>query len=177
MLAATLSANYGIYGPAFDLSENAPREPGSEEYRDSEKYQIRRWDLNRKDSLREFIGLVNRIRREHAALQYDWNLRFFDTDNDMMMCYGKVDPDGASAVIVVVSLDAHHPQSGWIDIPIGELGVQSNRAYQMHDLLTGARYLWSGPRNFVRLDPHGAPAHIFRLRRRIRSERDFDYFL
>ena len=84
---------------------------------------------------------------------------------------------GLGAVIVVVSLDAHHPQSGWIDIPVGELGVESDRAYQMHDLLTGARYLWSGPRNFVRLDPHGAPAHIFRLRRRIRSERDFDYFL
>jgi starch synthase (maltosyl-transferring) len=177
VLAATLSANYGIYGPAFELAENQPREAGSEEYLDSEKYQIRRWDLNRKDSLREFIARVNQIRRSHVALQHDWNLRFYGTDNDMMMCYGKVDPDGASAVVIVVSLDAHHPQSGWVSIPIEELGVEPDRPYQMHDLLTGARYLWNGRRNFVRLDPHGAPAHVFRLRRRVRREQDFDYFL
>jgi starch synthase (maltosyl-transferring) len=74
-------------------------------------------------------------------------------------------------------LDAHHPQSGWVTIPLHEFNIEADRSYQMHDLLTGARYLWNGPRNFVRLDPHGAPAHIFRLRRRVRSERDFDYFL
>ena len=177
VLAATLSASYGIYGPAFELSERAPREPGSEEYLDSEKYQIRNWDLKREDSLREFITRVNRIRRDNVALQYDWNLRFFSTDNDAIICYGKVSPDKANVMIVAVNVDPHNPQSGWVDIPVEELGVEQGRAYQMHDLLTGARYLWSGPHNFVRLDPQGAPAHIFRLRRHVRSEQDFDYFL
>ncbi len=177
VLAATLSASYGIYGPAFELCENTPREPGSEEYLDSEKYQIRKWDLKRSDSLREFIARVNKVRRENVALQYDWNLQFFSTDNDTIMCYGKASPDNTSVVIVVVNLDPHNPQSGWVGIPVDELGVEQGRPYQMHDLLTGARYLWNGSRNFVRLDPQSAPAHIFRLRRRVRTEHDFDYFL
>ncbi len=177
VLAATLSASYGIYGPAFELCDNAPREPGAEEYLDSEKYQIRDWDVERADSLREFIARVNKVRRDNVALQHDWNLRFFKTDNDMILCFGKVSPDRSNVVIVVVNVDPHNPQSGWVDIPIEALGGDRERPYQMHDLLTGARYLWSGEHNFVRLDPQSAPAHIFRLRRRVRTERDFDYFL
>ncbi|HSW52531.1 MAG TPA: alpha-1,4-glucan--maltose-1-phosphate maltosyltransferase [Sulfuricaulis sp.] len=177
VLAATLAANYGIYGPAYELAENQPREPGSEEYRDSEKYQLRRWDLDRADSLRDFITRVNRIRRENPALQYDWNLEFHDVDNDKLICYSKSSEDRNDVVLVVVNLDPHHRQSGWIQLPSEALGIHGDQPYQMHDLLTGARFLWNGPRNYVELDPQAAPAHVFRLRRRVRTEQDFDYYM
>jgi len=98
VLAATLSSNYGIYGPAFELQEHVPREPGSEEYRDSEKYEIRSWDLERPDSLRPLIEKVNAIRREHPALHGNRSLRFHGVSNDAMLCYSKRTPDGSDAV-------------------------------------------------------------------------------
>lgn len=177
ILAATLGANYGIYGPAFELHENRAREPGSEEYLDSEKYQIRVWDVARPDSLRELIARVNRIRREHAALHADRRLRFHYTDNDMILCYSKSTADLRDVVLIVVNLDPHHVQAGWVELPLHEFGLDPHRPYQAHDLLSGARYLWSGTRNYVQLNPHGLPAHIFKLRRHLRSEHDFDYYL
>ena len=177
VLAATMSANYGIYGPAFELLERTPREPGTEEYLDSEKYELRQWDLARPDSLADFIGRVNAARRDNPALQHDGGLAFFPIDNDEMICYGKVDPAGENAVLVVVNLDPHHTQVGWVTLDPIVLGLETERAFQVHDLLTGARFLWSGARNFVQLDPARTPAHLFRLRRRVRTERDFDYFL
>ncbi len=176
-LAATLAASYGIYGPAYELMEAAPREPGSEEYLDSEKYQLRHWDLERPGSLRAFAALLNRIRRENPALQADWSLRFFTTDNDSLVCYGKSTPDRANVIVAVVNLDPHNAHAGWIELDLRALGVEEQAQYQMHDLLSGARFLWQGARNFVRLDPARAPAHVFRLRRRVRREQDFDYFL
>jgi starch synthase (maltosyl-transferring) len=178
VLAATLSASYGIYGPAFELMESDPREPGSEEYLDSEKYQIRQWDLDQPGSLRHFVARLNRIRRENAALQSDWTLAFHSTDNDSLLCYSKSGGAGDdSLMLMVANLDPHHVQSGWVDLPLGALGLDAGQAFQAHDLLSGARFLWRGARNYVSLDPQTAPAHIFRLRRRVRSERDFDYFL
>ena len=176
VLAATLSANYGIYGPAFELLENTPREPGAEEYLHSEKYELRQWQLDRPESLAPFIARVNAARRDNHALQRDAGLTFFATDNDELMAYAKIADDG-DAVLVVVNLDPHHVQSGWITLDLALLAIDQDRPYQMHDLLTGARFLWSGSRNFVQLDPARAPAHLFRLRRRVRTERDFDYFL
>ncbi len=176
-LAATLGASYGIYGPAFELLEHTPREPGSEEYLNSEKYEIRHWDLGRPDNLRHFISRVNRIRRENRALQNDWGLRFYPVDNDEIICYSKEHGEGAELILAVVNLDPYHTQSGWVELPLEELGVDPDHPYQLHDLLTDARYLWHGRRNYVELDPQAVPAHIFRLRRCIRSERDFDYFM
>jgi starch synthase (maltosyl-transferring) len=176
VLAATLGANYGIYGPAFELLEHEPREPGSEEYLDSEKYQLRQWDLQRRDSLRDLIGRINRIRRANPALQSDWSLQFHPIDNDQLIAYSKQAPDGESAVLVVVNLDPHHRQQGWVELPLERFGMHPQQPYQMHDLLGGARYLWSGPRNYVELDPQVVSAHIFRLRRRLRTEHDFDYY-
>lgn len=177
VLAATLGANYGIYGPAFELCESRPREPGSEEYLDSEKYEIRHWDINRPDSLKAFIARVNRIRRENPALQSDWNLRFFPITNDQLICYAKCSEDLANTILVVVNLNPHHTQGGWLELPLSELGLDPNQPYQVHDLLGDARFLWHGPRNYVELDPKVAPAHIFRVRRRVRTERDFDYYM
>jgi starch synthase (maltosyl-transferring) len=177
VLAATLGANYGVYGPAFELLESRPREPGSEEYLDSEKYRVRRWDLARPESLGGFLARLNRIRRENPALQQDWNLRFFPVDNDNLLCYAKYTEDLGNLVLAVVNLDPHHAQGGWLELPVQELGIPAQGAYQMHDLLSGARFLWHGGRNYVELDAARAPAHLFLLRRRVRNERDFDYFL
>ena len=177
VLAATLGASYGIYGPAFELCESRPREAGSEEYLNSEKFELKHWDIQRPDSLKDFIARVNRIRRENAALQCDWNLDFYPIDNEQLICYAKFSEDGANIILMVVNLDPHHTQGGWLELPLGELGLDPGQPYQVHDLLGEARFLWHGPRNYVELDPKVAPAYIFRLRRRVRTERDFDYYL
>ncbi|HSU60712.1 MAG TPA: alpha-1,4-glucan--maltose-1-phosphate maltosyltransferase [Bryobacteraceae bacterium] len=177
LLAATLGANYGIYGPAFELMEGRPVRPGSEEYLDSEKYQIRYWDLERPDSLRDFIGLVNRIRNENAALQSDWSLEFHPVDNDQLICYSKRSEDPANLIVVVINLDPHHTQSGFVELPLDRWQIEEDRPYQANDLLTGSHYVWNGRRNWVQLNPESVPGHIFRIRRRLRVETDFEYFL
>ena len=176
-LAATLSSSYGIYGPAFELMESRAVREGSEEYLGSEKYEFRHWDVKRKDSLKDFITRVNRIRRENPALQSNDRLEFHPIDNEQLLAYSKRSPDRTNLVLVVVSLDPHYTQSGWLELPLESLGVEGDRPFQMHDLLTGARFLWHGARNFVQIDPHHVPVHILRLRHRLRTERDFDYFL
>lgn len=177
VLAATLGANYGIYGPAFELWEHQPREPGSEEYLNSEKYEIRRWDLDRPDSLKDIIARVNRARRENPALQHDRNLRFYPVDNEQILCYSKTTDDLSNIILVVVNLDPHHTQSGWVELPLQDFGLDDHQPYQVHDLVADARYIWNGPRNYVQLNPQVIPAHIFRLRRRVQTEHDFDYYM
>jgi starch synthase (maltosyl-transferring) len=176
VLAATMTANYGIYGPAFELCENRPREFRSEEYLDSEKYEIKRWDIDRSDSLRHLIARVNHIRRAHACLQTNHNLRFHQIGNDQLIAYSKSSADKAETILVVVNLDPHHTQSGWLTLPLEELQIDPHAPFQVHDLLSDARYLWNGPRNYVEINPHILPAHVFRIRRRMRSEKDFDYY-
>ena len=176
VLAATLAANYGIYGPAYELLEHRPRSPGSEEYLHSEKYQLRTWDLDHPDSLRDFIARVNGIRRENRALQADWSLTFFPTDNEQLIAYAKRTDDGDNVILVVVNLDPIHVQSGWLQLDAAVLGIDEEREYEVHDLLSDQRFLWHGTRNFVMLDPHRVPAHVFRLRQRLRREQDFDYY-
>jgi starch synthase (maltosyl-transferring) len=174
-LAATLAATWGIYGPAFELLEHEPAKPGAEEYLDSEKYQLRRWDLERADSLAEFVGRLNAIRREAPALQQDRTLAFHETSDEHLLAYSKVACD--DAVLVIVNLDPRHAHGGWITLPLERFGLDADRAYQVQDLLGGGRYLWSGPRNFVQLSPDGLPAHVLRVRRHVKREQDFDYFL
>jgi starch synthase (maltosyl-transferring) len=177
ILAATLGASYGIYGPAFELMENRAREQGSEEYLDSEKYQLRAWDRDRADSLRELVTIINRIRRENPALQADRGLRFHPTENDQLLAYTKSTPDNANVVLTVVNVDPHHVQRGMVTLPLDELGIERDRPYQAHEQISGARYLWNGPRNFVEVNPSSIPGQVFRFRRRVRSEHDFEYFL
>jgi starch synthase (maltosyl-transferring) len=177
VLAATLGASYGIYGPAFELMESQPRESGSEEYLDSEKYQVREWNRSNPASLKEFIARVNRIRRENTPLQSDLGLTFHRTDNDSLIAYSKSNSLGTESVLVVANVDPHYVQAGWVTIDLRSLGLPAETTFQMDDLLSGARFLWRGSRNFVSLDPQHSPAHIFRVRRRVRTERDFDYFL
>ncbi|HEY1421405.1 MAG TPA: alpha-1,4-glucan--maltose-1-phosphate maltosyltransferase [Candidatus Dormibacteraeota bacterium] len=177
VLAATLGASYGVYGPAFELVEDRAREQGSEEYLDSEKYQLRAWNLDSPDSLRELMTLVNEIRVENPALQTDRGLRFHPTENDQLLAYSKSSPDRADVLLMVVNVDPHHTQRGMVTLPLGELGIAEEGLYQAHELLSGARYLWNGPRNYVEINPFAMPAQIFRFRRRVRREHDFEYFL
>jgi starch synthase (maltosyl-transferring) len=175
-LAATLSATYGIYGPPFELCVGAAV-AGTEEYLDSEKYQIRHWNLDDPDSLRDFLARLNEIRRQNPALGAHGVLRFLEIDNEQLLAYARSTPDLSETVIVVVNLSPHHVQSGWLELPLEELGIDSDLPFQADDLLGGARYLWHGARNYVELDPAVVPAHVFRLRRKLKTERDFDYFL
>ncbi len=162
LLAATLAANYGIYGPAFELGENQPRDPGtSEEYLDSEKYEVKHWDLGRAESLAPFIAKVNAIRNAHPALQSDWSLAFHATDNEQLLCYSK--RQGGDRILVAVNLDPLRVQSGWVDLDLEALGMEGDAAFTVHDELSGERYPWRGRRNFVMLDPARAPAHVFSI--------------
>ncbi len=176
ILAATLAANFGLYGPTYELMESAAREPGSEEYLDSEKYQLRHWSLEHTDSLKSLITRMNRIRRENSALQSNDTLRFCNIDNEQLIAYLKIDASCGNVILTVVNLDPHAAQSGWVDLDIGALNFAADQPYQVHDLLSEQRYVWRGRRNYVLLDPLRAPAHVFRLRRRVRSEQDFDYY-
>jgi starch synthase (maltosyl-transferring) len=177
ILAATLGANYGIYGPAFELCENTPIQPGSEEYLNSEKYELRHWDLHAPNSLSEFIARVNRIRKQNPALQSNSSLRFHATDNPSLLCYSKTTADLSDVIVVVVNLDCFHTQAGWVNLDLGAIGVDADHAFQVHDLLGEGQYMWHGSRNYVELTPESLPAHILRVRRWVRTERDFDYYL
>lgn len=177
VLAATLGASYGIYGPPFLACENQPREPGSEEYRNSEKFEVRHWDLAAPGNLAELVTRVNQVRRENPALHSNEWLRFHPVDNESLIAYSKTTEDQDDIVLVVVNLDPHHTQRGWVTLPLESWGLRPHDAYQVHDLLTDARFLWNGARNYVELDPKFVPAHLLRLRRYVRTEHDFDYFM
>ncbi len=176
ILAATLSSNYGIYGPAFELCVSEAL-PGRGEYLNAEKYEVKQWDWDQPGNLRDLIARVNRIRKENPALQTTWNLKFYEVDNDYLLFYGKATEDLSNIILVVVNLDPFHTQSGWVRVPISELGIDPNQPYLAHDLLSDDKYIWQGERNYVELNPQILPAHIFRVRKRLRRETDFDYFM
>ncbi|HXM14595.1 MAG TPA: alpha-1,4-glucan--maltose-1-phosphate maltosyltransferase [Candidatus Eremiobacteraceae bacterium] len=163
ILAGTLSGSYGIYGPAYELCEGRPVREGSEEYLDSEKYQIRVWDINNPNSLRDLITHVNRIRKNSRALQQNLGLAFHPVENSQLIAYSKVAADKSDMILVVANLDPHNRQAGWVNVDVKALGLGSEESYQVHDLLTDARYVWHGSRNFVDLNPFVLPAHIFQV--------------
>jgi starch synthase (maltosyl-transferring) len=163
VLAATLAASYGIYGPAYELCENRPIAEGKEEYAHSEKYELKAWDLQSPYSIARWIATLNRIRRAHPCLQTNENLRFHAIGNEQLLAYTKHTEDGSDVILVVVNLDAATTQAGWLDLPLESLGVDPYRPYQVHDLLAHTHYDWYGGRNYVELNPHHQPAHVFHL--------------
>ena len=163
ILAATLGANYGIYGPAFELGENLPAKPGSEEYLNSEKYEIRHWDRAAAHSLAPLITQINQIRRDNPALHSDGSLHFHPTDNPNILCYSK--SNGGNKILVAVNLDPAQEQAGWIDLDLKQLAIPHNQNFEIEDLLTGVHYQWRDRSNYVALRPDIMPAHIFRLLR------------
>jgi len=174
ILAATLSANYGIYGPAYERMLHQPKEAGSEEYLDSEKYEIKQWS-DSDDDLSDLIALLNRIRRDNPALQQNATLKFHEVDNEQLICYSK--SSGDNVVLTIVNTDPHNTQAGWVELDLAALQLDTGRPFQVHELMSGARYTWHGARNYVQLNPHVVPAHIFRIRRKVRTEHDFEYYL
>ncbi len=168
-MAATLAGNYGIYGPAFELMKHVPRSKGSEEYLNSEKYEIKSWDLDAPDSLAPFIKTINMARRDLSAFHPGSTLRFHDTDNPQLLCYSRTAPVGNKGrpeddpVLVVVNFDYHYAQSGWVEFSLPRIGVQRAASFVVTDLLTGDEYTWDNAWNFVRLDPESASVHLFRV--------------
>ncbi|HEX2874440.1 MAG TPA: alpha-1,4-glucan--maltose-1-phosphate maltosyltransferase [Polyangiaceae bacterium] len=164
VLAATLSPIYGIYS-GYELCENVAVKPGSEEYLDSEKYEIRVRDWNAPGNIKEDISKLNRIRAENAALHELGNLEMVNTDFDGIFAYRKHAP--GNELLVIVNLDPHAAHETMVDVPIAAMGLDANEAYEVNDLLTGARYTWRGARNYVKLDPNERVAHLFRVTRHI----------
>jgi starch synthase (maltosyl-transferring) len=166
LLAATLAANYGIYGPAFEHMEHEPREPGSEEYLRSEKYELR-WrgaaTTGPAASFRELIARVNAARHAHPALEQDTSLTFHQSDNPMVLVYSKRDERSSDVVLVIVNMDHRYAQSAWTDLEMPALGLAWDAPFTVVDELDGGTFAWRGPRNFVRVDPAIAPGHLFRL--------------
>jgi starch synthase (maltosyl-transferring) len=160
LLAATLSPSYGIYS-GYELCENEPLREGSEEYLHSEKYEIRWRDWDAPGKLDEEIRRLNRIRREHPALQRFDNLEFLDSGNDQILWFHKSHPQGD--LLVAANLDPQRVQEAMVEIPLRALGLAEGRPFQVEDLLSGERYTWSGPRAYVRLDPALAPGHVLKL--------------
>ena len=164
ILAATLGSSYGIYGPAFEMQEHTPFRAGGEEYFNSEKYEIRDWNMSDPGNLSWLAASLNRIRRENRALDDIRNLVFHHTDSDMILAYSKATEDLSDVILVVVNLDWQFAQSGWVYLALDKLGLNPWAPYQVHDLLTDARFQWHGDRNYVSLRPWDIPAHIFRVR-------------
>ena len=163
VLAATLSSSYGIYGPAFELGEHTPAQPGSEEYLNSEKYELKRWDIERKDSLRGLITRINAIRRENRALQSNERLSFHAAGNKHVICYSKRTEDARNIVVTVVNLDPKRARSAVILMPLEEWGIDPKRAFPVEDLLNETKSRWRGKRHELTLDPKASPVAIFRL--------------
>ena len=161
VLAATLGASYGIYS-GFELCEDRAI-PGTEEYRNSEKFEHRAWDWDRPGHIKDLITRVNEIRRGHPALRHNWNLSFHDADNEAFLCYSKATPDASDVLVVVVSLDPRRPQQGWVELPVERWGLRSDTSFVMDELLSGQRCHWTGGRHEVRLDPSDCPAKIWHL--------------
>jgi starch synthase (maltosyl-transferring) len=199
VLAATMSSAYGVYAPPYEHVDNR-QHPDREEYRDNEKYEVRTWDWDDPTSLQPLMRRLNRVRQENPALHHMRTLRFVPTDNPHLLAYYKEAParpgsatrpdasaagaasgDGAASdppnlVLVVVNLDPYNAQAGWVSLPLDAWGISPDHSFEVHDVLGGERYTWRGEGNYVRLDPHTLPAHVFRVERRAHTERDFPTF-
>jgi len=165
ILAATLTPNYGMYGPAYEEMENVPALPGKEEYMNSEKYEIREWDFDVKKGLRPLIARLNMIRRENAALQNMHSLKFHHIENEAVIAYSKQSDDGANSLLMTVNLDPQFKQGGFVGLPLEQFGIEENEVFEVHDLLSGAIYKWQGEHNYVEMDPHVMPAHILKIKK------------
>ena len=163
LLAATLGATYGIYGPAYELCESRATGPHGVDYLDSEQYELKWWDWDAPDNISNLIALVNQIRRANPALHANHRLRFHAIDNEQLIAYSKTTEDQANVVLIIVNLDPHHPQAGWTNLDLPELGLTPESPYTAQDLLTGAKYSWRGPRNYVALHPDRFPAHLLKI--------------
>ncbi|HYC86199.1 MAG TPA: alpha-amylase family glycosyl hydrolase, partial [Chryseosolibacter sp.] len=161
-LAATLSSNYGMYGPVYEFCENTPV-PGKEEYMDSEKYEVRQFDWKKTNRMTDIITLLNKARKANPALQSTWNLQFCFIENPNLIAYLKVTDDLSNIFLVVVNLDAHARQVGFVQLPRQRLKLGEHINVKLHDLVTDEHYTWTQEWNYVELDPYKMPFHLFKL--------------
>lgn len=162
IMAATLSSNWGVYGPVYEFGMTQPM-PTKEEYINNEKYEVKHWDWEATTPIRETITKINQVRKENEALQYTNNLVLADSDNPNILAYAKKSPKGDNIVLTIVNLDFQWKQAGWVKVPLYDLGIDPNSKYRAHDLLSGHTYHWQNEWNYVELSPQGVPAHVFRL--------------
>ncbi len=160
-LAATLSTTYGIYN-SYEICENRAI-PGTEEYQDSEKYEIRHWDWEREGNIRDYITRLNHIRRDNPALQSFTNLKFYESNNEHILFYGKMTPDTRNILLFLVNMDPYHTQEGRLIIPLEEFGITETGTYHLHELIQGYRHEVVGSEYIIRLDPTQEPAALFSL--------------
>jgi starch synthase (maltosyl-transferring) len=163
VLASTLSSNYGMYGPVYELCENKPME-GKEEYIYSEKYEIKSWEWDRPGNIKDTIAKVNQLRKIRPELQTTWNTRFCELENPKLIAYTKTSADGTSRLLVVVNLDPQKSQSGWVKVPLYDWKVPLDSRYEVADLLNGRSYHWKGEWNQVELDTQDRPVLIYDVR-------------
>jgi starch synthase (maltosyl-transferring) len=161
-LAATLSSNYGMYGPPYEFCENVPVE-GREEYFNSEKYEIKKYDWRKTNRMTDIVTLLNRTRKEHLALQSTWNIQFLPIGNDNILAYLKATEDLSSIMLIVVNLDAYVKQSGYIQLPKAKLKLGDHINVKLHDLVTEEHYTWTQEWNYIELDPYAMPFHLFKV--------------
>lgn len=161
-LAATLSSNYGVYGPPYEFGENSPIE-GKEEYYNSEKYEIRHYDWKRTNRLTDIMSLLNKVRKENAALQSTWNLQFCPIENSQIIAYLKATDDLSNIILVVVNLDPNNTQHGYVQLPKTKLRLTEKINVKLHDLVTDEHYTWTQEWNYIHLNPHKMPFHLFKV--------------
>ncbi|WP_328540771.1 alpha-1,4-glucan--maltose-1-phosphate maltosyltransferase [Streptomyces sp. NBC_00344] len=168
VLAATMAPAWGVYA-GYELCENTTARTGSEDYLDSEKYQLRPrdWESAEREgrTIAPLITTLNELRRRHPALRRLRSVHFHHTDNDAVLAYSKSAEDdaGSNTVLVVVNLDPHHTQEATVSLDMPDLGLPWHESFPVRDELTGETYHW-GRANYVRLEPGSTPAHILVLR-------------
>jgi starch synthase (maltosyl-transferring) len=161
-LAATLSSNYGVYGPPYEFGENNPIE-GKEEYYNSEKFEIKHYDWKRTNRLTDIMSLLNKVRKENAALQSTWNLQFCPIENSQIIAYLKATDDLSNIILVVVNLDPNNTQHGYVQLPKAKLKLSDKINVKLHDLITDEQFTWTQEWNYVHLNPHKMPFHLFKV--------------
>ncbi|MEO7990022.1 MAG: alpha-1,4-glucan--maltose-1-phosphate maltosyltransferase [Chryseolinea sp.] len=161
-LAATLSSNYGIYGPPYEFYDNVPM-PGKEEYHDSEKYEVKRFDWKKTNGMTDIITILNYARKTHKALQSTWNIQFLTIENPNLIAYIKATDDLSNIILTVVNLDPNARQVGYVQLPRERLKLSDRINVKVHDLITDDHYTWMQEWNYVELDPFKMPFHLFKL--------------
>jgi starch synthase (maltosyl-transferring) len=161
-LAATLSSNYGVYGPAYEFYENTAME-GKEEYFNSEKYEVRHYDWKKTNRMTDIMSLLNKLRKENAALQSTWNIQFCPIENNQLIAYLKATDDLSNVILTIVNLDPNGKQSGYVQLPKAKLGLSDKINVKLHDLMTDEHYMWTQEWNYIELSPGKMPFHLFKL--------------
>jgi starch synthase (maltosyl-transferring) len=161
-LAATLSSNYGVYGPSYEFYENTPME-GKEEYHNSEKYEVRHYDWKKTNRMTDIMSMINKIRKQNPALHSTWNTQFCAIENNQIIAYLKATDDLSNIILVVVNLDPNNNQNGYVQLPKSTLKLGDKINIKLHDLITNEHYTWTQEWNFVDINPNKMPFHIFKL--------------